>query len=511
MYKNNKMRMFAPLVALALLMGSGISHAGDKENPIIDKALRAYGGDKLRQLKSVQLDDEVSHYFQSQSGHSTQGPFTMHMTSEKIALSIDFANRRKVFKRATTTLVGNHGSNVPTVTHRLFADNQGYSIDHALMQYQSSKKINFDTADTGLLLVDTLVVKQLGANPGSAKWIDTAVIEGVPHDVLVVNRDAAGEYTIFINQNSGYVSRIVRTQNAKPHSYDFLDHQQTQGITWAKQLLVSTPQQPTYHTNSRTLRVDQVLDSQFVLPGGYTPKPAAQFLDVAKMIFKPLGNGVYFIGEDWGYTLFVDAGDSFISIGAWQMNAEQKSWKRALELLREKTGSTKPVAKHIVSHHHFDHMMGLEDVLNEGAKLVIHPAHIAALDQYLPAPIARERLLPISQDGELVAGKVMLIDIPHSHTNHNWVVYLPQQKLLFTEDMFGSSYVRAFHSPSSWPDIDTYQRLAVLTAKVRELGLEVEQYVSSHHARILSQAEIDTALQIKVPAREVVLQRLFGE
>ena len=44
----------------------------------------------------------------------------------------------------------------------------------------------------------------------------------------------------------------------------------------------------------------------------------------------------------------------------------------------------------------------------------------------------------------------------------------------------------------------------------KQLGLQVDQYVSSHHARILSQAEIDSALAITRPSKETVLKRLFS-
>jgi len=51
----------------------------------------------------------------------------------------------------------------------------------------------------------------------------------------------------------------------------------------------------------------------------------------------------------------------------------------------------------------------------------------------------------------------------------------------------------------------------VLTNKINQLGLKVDQYVSSHHARVLNQAEIDKALMINRPSKEALLKRLFAD
>jgi len=192
------------------------------------------------------------------------------------------------------------------------------------------------------------------------------------------------------------------------------------------------------------------------------------------------------------------------------MDSKAQAWKKGLDLLRKETGNDKPIKQHIVTHHHDDHMMGLSDVLKQGTDLVIHPADISSVQKHLSKPLADDRFIQITRNSELADGKVVLFDVPNSHANHNLVIYLPEQKLLFSEDVFGSSFRKAFHSPASWPDLDTYFRLEVLTNKLKKLGLKVDQYVSSHHARILNQAEIDKAQKVSRPSKEVLLKRLFS-
>jgi glyoxylase-like metal-dependent hydrolase (beta-lactamase superfamily II) len=486
--------------------------AGDKENNLINRSIKAYGGDKLVQLKSLKLTDNLNHYSKGRSGHAAQGQWVTYLNQNQIELSIDLLNKRKLFKQAIKMLVGSHASNVPSVSHRVFVDGKGYAIDHALQQYQASDRINYDNADFGnSQLLDSLIIRQLNQDRDSSQWTDIVYIQGEPHDVLTVTPDSNKAYTVYLNQKNGYLTRMLTKQGSQLYSYDFLEHKKNQGIIWATQLLISTDKQPVYHSSSRKVSFNSVKNNQFDLPSGYQQRPKTEWLDVSQLSLRKLAEGVYFVGQEWGYTLFIDVGEYYISAGSWQMDLKSHAWKKGLDMLRQQTGNNKPIKQHVVTHHHDDHMMGLDDIVKQGTDLIIHPADIALVQNHLSKPLADDRFVPITKQSKLADGKVILIDIPNSHANHNLVIYLPEHKILFTEDMFGSSFKKAFHSPANWPNGDTYFRLNLLTNKLKQLGLEVDQYLSSHHARVLNQAEIDRAMKVSVPSKETLLNRLFAQ
>jgi glyoxylase-like metal-dependent hydrolase (beta-lactamase superfamily II) len=500
------------VLALLFLNYSLAVFAGEKENSIIKKAVAAYGGDSLMGLESLQFTDTIKNFSQGQSGYSGQGPMSMQLSENKIEISLDLTNKRKVFKRATTRLVWSHSTDKPTVQHRIFSDGKGYIIDHALQQYRFVKGINFNNVDIGFSQwLDPLIIRQLAKDKNNSQWTDTVYIAGQAHDVLKVNKGTNQEYSVFLNQKNGYLTRMTKKQGQHLRSYDFIEHSQRQGITWAKQLFVSTAEQALYHTDSRELRFDLAQNDEFSIPSGYKPRPKTQAVDVSKLTIRKLAKGVYFVGQGWSYTLFIDAGDHYISAGAWQENKDTKAWLKGLALLRRTTGSDKPVTQHIVSHHHTDHMMGLNDVVDQGADLILHPGDIFAVKEHLQQPLADQRFMPIKETTYLADGKIMLFDVTNGHASHNLVMYLPEHKLLFSEDMFGSSYQTQFDSPTAWPAVDIYSRLDGLTNKINQLGLEVEQYLSSHHGRILSQAEIDEAQRISHPSTGERLKRLFPD
>ncbi|BBN80552.1 hypothetical protein PA25_05370 [Pseudoalteromonas sp. A25] len=484
--------------------------ANSKAQQVIKHAVNAYGANKLNTLKNIKVHDKQLHFSQWQSGHAHQGDMVSYLNEQQLEFAIDFSNQRKVFKRATTYLVGGHGSNSPSILHRLYSDGKGYTVDHALLQTILSQRVTFENVDLGQsLLVDTLIVKQLNKDKAASLWSDIAYIQGQAHDVLTVFAGTKQEYVVYINRQTGYLARVLKRQGGQLASYDFLNHQHSKGLVWAKQVFAGTEKGPLFYTDNRKVEFNGTDNALFSLPENYRPRPKVSPVDVSKHTIRELAPGVYYVGKGWSYTLFVDVGDYFISAGAWQMAEQNQDWSNNVALLRQTTGSDKPIKQHVISHHHTDHLMGVKDVLAQGAALIIHPNDIKAVQTHLNTTLEEKQLIKVSKQGQRIAGKLQLFDVPNSHANHNLVIYLPEHKLLFTEDMFGSSFKKAFNSPSNWPDLDAFHRLKLLSDKINQLGLDVEQFVSSHHYRVLNKAELEQAKAITLHAKEVLLDRVF--
>lgn len=508
------------LFAAAIVSVSPISHlsyAGEKENQIIDKAVAAYGGDKLLNLKSFKYTDTLFHYFEHQSGHALQGPTTQHLNEVQLLVSVDLENQRSELRRSTRLLVGYHDSRNITATHRIFKDGKGFNVDHFLQEYQPSSRINFGNADLAYSqMLDPVIVRNMANEKHSATWVDTAYIQGEAHDVLSIHPDTDSEYWVYIHQDSGLLSRMLQKRGANLRTYNFLQHQQSDGIAWSKQLYVSTEQQAVYHSNSRKLYTNFAInsheDGDFNLPNDYRQSPDKKPFDVSSLTLRELVSGVYYVGKGWGYTLFIDAGDYYISAGAWAMADRSEDWKQALELLHQTTKKTKPVKLHLVSHHHTDHMSELHDVLDHGAKLLVHPSDVKSVRAFLKdRVVSDEQFSVISDDKWLADNKIMLFDAPSSQASHNLALYVPEYNLVFAEDIFGSSLQTGHHSPRNWPHMDTYQRLAGFMKHLQELDIQMDTFVSSHHGRILNKKDIAEALNVQLPPDDVILQRLFAQ
>ncbi|TMP37430.1 MBL fold metallo-hydrolase [Pseudoalteromonas rubra] len=502
--------VLALIFAIAMMGVCPLSHAQSREAQIIERSVQAYGGEHLLTMPGLLVNERLSHYSQWLSGDARQGSMVTYLSELQNDYRIDFAGKRKVFKQANSRRVGSHGSDVPEVLHRLYISDQGTSVDHALKRYQPGSRITFDNTTLGFeAMLDTLVVRKLAQHKQASQWLGEAYIAGMPHDVITAPLDNNPEtkHTLYLNQHSGLLSRMMTEQQGQKRFYDFMVHRTTQAVRWASEVLVSTAQGPQYHSKSRTVKVARPAEQSFHIPAGYQRAPELRPYDVSKLTVRTLADGVYFVGQDWGYTLFIDAGEYLVSAGTWQMNQQAGAWAKALAELRQSKSLDKPVKYHIVTHHHTDHLRGLADTVAEHTTLLVHPADRNAVADELGTQVKIE---PIPTSYTLAGGKIRLLDVPNSHAAHNLVVYLPESQILLTEDMFGSSFEHALHSPARWPDLDTYYRLDALVDRLTQQGIKVAQYVSSHHGRVLTQADIDRAMAMPRTAREVLLKRLFA-
>lgn len=470
---------------------------GDKRaKDAIDKTVEAYGGEALRQLKSLTLLDQTQQFSRGQSSNVWQGQTVTYLNQIHTTFTIDLEHRQREFKQVNRPLIGSHHAPQPAITHHLFVNEQGYIVDHAQGTYRPVQSLLFKTVGANYeTFSDLLVVRNMLANPTTAQWKDSVYIQDQPHDVLTIQADDDTAYTVYLNQQTGFLRRLLRLEQGELYTYDFLDHTKQNGIVYAQKLMVSHATAPVYITQQRTLRLNSVTPETIKLPRGLALAPTPQFVDATDLSLRELAPSVYFVGRDWSYTLFVDDGDGFISAGAWQMAIESQEWQQAYALLIKNTGKALPVKQHIVTHHHNDHLRGVPDILAQGASLVAPATAVDAIYDYLADASAQApTIVPVTEPRLIAADKVLLFDVPTSHASHNLAVYLPDAKILFTEDVFGSSLQQGFHSPSHWPENDTYVRLEHLQQAVQAMGLEVEQYVSSHHMRVLSDTEIQKAL-----------------
>ncbi|KZN30434.1 hypothetical protein N480_05635 [Pseudoalteromonas luteoviolacea S2607] len=486
--------------------------ADDTVNKIIKRAVEAYGGDTLMSLEQLQIEEQLYRFSEGQSGFAAHGAHGIQLHTYNQQLKINYISKTKIFKRSDQNLIGNYGYYDMTVVDRRFGGEKGFHIDHCMQTFQPTTRINWDSVSLDMeAAVDSLIVKALAESTTQMERQGTMLIKGRSHDVLSMTKTNS-QHTMFFDSKTGLLSRVVRKKNDTETRYDFLNHTQNNlGIVWANQTMISNDGHPYKHVTSRKVTVNDTNGSLILKPKKYRRKPAVKFLDFAEPSINQVAEGVYLVGQDWGFTLFVDVGASYISMGSWQMPNDAFTWQQRLAHLHQYTGNKKPVSQFIVTHHHDDHLMGLHDVIEHGAQLLLLSEHVEAVQSSQRLPVTPKKMTIVEDATELANGKVQVFDVPSSHADHNLVIYLPEQKVLFAEDMYGSSLEAGFHSPNSWPSRDVYYRSETLEKKINSLGLDVQKYVSSHHGRVLSNDEFNQALGYVCPNNKELVGRLYSE
>jgi glyoxylase-like metal-dependent hydrolase (beta-lactamase superfamily II) len=182
--------------------------------------------------------------------------------------------------------------------------------------------------------------------------------------------------------------------------------------------------------------------------------------------------------------MFVDMGDYIFAAGGTAGIPER------IGLLREV--ADKPVRYGMLTHHHFDHVMGVSAYEAEGAKLITAAAHeTVAREAATDGDALKIKTVKDRMKLEANGRTVEIIDIgPTAHTEHLLVAYLPEEGILFEADHFSVPE----NGPIP-PAVSSTQSFAEALGR-EELG--VKMILSAHSSKAGTIDDLRSALEKEV-------------
>jgi glyoxylase-like metal-dependent hydrolase (beta-lactamase superfamily II) len=194
-----------------------------------------------------------------------------------------------------------------------------------------------------------------------------------------------------------------------------------------------------------------------------------------------LDDGIWLIGGNGTYAMFVDMGEYIFAAGGTAGIPER------IESLREVVGD-KPIRYGMLTHHHFDHVMGVTAYEEEGATLIAAAAHeriarrAAADGESLDIELVDDKMTIEAGDR-----RIEIIDIgPTAHTEHLLVAWLPAEGVLFEADHFAM--------PQAGPVPPAVSSTRSFAKALAKNGLEVKHIVSAHSPRPGTPEDLEQAL-----------------
>ncbi len=180
--------------------------------------------------------------------------------------------------------------------------------------------------------------------------------------------------------------------------------------------------------------------------------------------------GVFLIGGNGAYGLFVEMEDYVVAIGGTQGAAD-----RIAEL--RKAIPDKPIRYGVLTHHHSDHVPATADYAAEGATVIT----FAENEEVVRAAAGDSQVELQFVDDHLTLGRgdrrVELYDIgPTPHVEHLLIAYLPEEGVIFEADHFPQ--------PQTGPMPPAIPNTVAFARAVNELGLEYKAIVGAHSPRV---------------------------
>lgn len=219
-------------------------------------------------------------------------------------------------------------------------------------------------------------------------------------------------------------------------------------------------------------------------PAGYALPPAA-----GEPSARALAEGVFFFENMPGdyHALAVDMGDHLLLVEAPLNPAHAAAQQRVLQQLRP----GKAVRHVLVTHHHGDHIGGLQAWAEAGATIVVAAGARIAIERQLRARGYQGalRIEEVANRRTFGAGatQVDAHALATSHAEANLLVHLPQPRILFQGDLF---YLPARGGPPP-----AFPVVGELARQIAARGLGVDLIVGVH-GRPATPADMQQSLRL---------------
>jgi len=429
---------------------------------LIDLAYEAHGGEgNLDELRTVIIEQSQMGYSIGQS-RGTEPPWDR--THETGYNAIDLVGRRFVRRFA------GGGGAFEYETSTIINGDESADIDYRAGTVAAIAEPDFDAASAAATRVTpALLVRTLKERSSNAYYLGETSLNDRAMDVIGFSMTTGPAITLYFDKQTHMLHRSERIfAGAGMVEYEFLDYENIDGIPFNKSFRLYLEGDPNLEREIHSVTVNKPIDDYLEIDSRLD-RVGAQVAD--ELSWQEIAEGVWLVGGNGTYAMFVDMGDYIFAAGGTSGSAAR------IGLLREHIGA-KPVRYGMLTHHHFDHVMSVSDYEKEGATVIASEAHVQ---------IAREAaedgdslsVLAVGDEYTLTAGErvIRIIDVgPTAHTNHLLVAYLPEEKILFEGDHFAM--------PLTGPIRPAVESTRTFAAALAEHDIEVNTFLSAHSPRI---------------------------
>lgn len=443
----------------------------NKAGEVIDAAIEAHGGaENISNLKTLVRKSEFINFATGQS-RKPGPPFDQGQQMNFNAMDLEndiFVARNK----------GEGGG---------YVFDQGVIIngdDSWQLNYRSGTAAplaepDFNTQSGPFVRVTpVLLMRQLQARRNTSNWLGESEVDGRMQDVITLVMEVGPALALYIDQETHMLTRMERVLPPFGQiEYSFLDYTMIDGIAFNQKFRLYANGDDNLVIDVKETRVNVALEDYLKVPGNLGQVAA---ITPDELSTQEIDEGVFLIGGNGTYALFVEMEDHVVAIGGTQTVPASIAEMR-------KEIADKPIKYGVLTHHHSDHVPGAAAYAGQGATIITFEENKevvvnASGDEDAKLEYIEDRMT--LTDGDRT---IELYNIgPTPHAENILIAYLPDQGIIFEADHFPQPQTGVI--PPAVP-------ATVAFAKALEkLNLDYTKIVGAHSARVASPADLETAL-----------------
>ena len=448
----------------------------EKATAIIEAAVEAHGGSVgLDKLQTLVVESERINHAVDQS-RAAEPPWDRNEATDISAVDLE---NSVFFNHNINNGFGFQGDNVT-----LIGGDESYRVDYRAGTIAKISEPDYAaTSGPFVRVTPTLLVHALSQRSGNAHYLGEATLDGRPHDVVAFSMTVGPAISLYFDRETNRLSRSERILPAFGLvSYEFDDYEVQDGVPVNETFRFYLNDDLNVEQTNVATRINAPLDELLAIRDGLTPIPEVQPDPVAR---HEVAEGVWQIGGNGTYAMFIDMGDYVFAAGGAAGIPER------IELLREVVGD-KPLRYGMLTHHHFDHVLGVAAYEAEGATVIAATAHEAKAREAaengdtLKIKTVDDRMTLESDERTL-----HVIDIgPTAHTEHLLVAYLPDEGILFEADHFTL--------PAAGPVPPATRSTRSFAEALARNELAVSRIYTAHSPRAATMGDLQAALDAEL-------------
>jgi len=449
----------------------------NKASEVIDAAVAAHGGaEAIGNLKSLVQKSEFVNIATGQS-RKPGPPYDRAQSSNVNA--IDLENEVFFTHNAGT------GGGFDFDNGTLINGEDSWQLDYRADTAAPLLEPDFDTQSGPFIRVTpALLMKQLQARRGQSNWLGVAEIDGRKHDVITLVMEVGPALGLYIDQETHMLTRMERVLPPFGQvEYHFNDYTTIDGIAFNRKFEL-------FVNGDENLVIDIQRTELNVPLNQYTSVPA-NLRKVAAIAPDPMSTnevkeGVFLIGGNGTYAMFVEMQDYVVAVGGTQ------TVEASIGEMRKQIAN-KPIRYGVLTHHHNDHVPGAAAYAAEGATIVTFRENeavvrAAAGDDNATLEFVEDRMT--ISDGSRT---VELYNIgPTPHAENMLIAFLPQEGVIFEADHFPQ--------PPNGVIPPAVPATVAFAKALDELDLDYQVIIGAHSPRVGSAADLKSALGQKSTA-----------
>ncbi len=448
----------------------------DKAQGIIETAIEAHGGAALLDdLHTLTIENTTINYSVDQS-RSTEPPWDKTEASGTDSIDLD--------KAIFVNDAENNGGGFEARNRTIINGDESYQINYRAGTIAKIAEPDFDTTSGPFIRVTpALLLRTLNERAANAHYLGETQLDGKDYEVIGFSMTVGPAINLYFDKETHLLHRSERIfPGFGLVEYEFEDYTVADGILFNQSFNLFLNGDPNLERKNISMKVNAPLDELLATNEKLVAIPQVQPDPLSR---QEVADGVWLIGGNGTYAMFVDMGDYIFAAGGTGGSPDR------IESLREVVGD-KPIRYGLITHHHSDHVLAVPDYEAEGATIIASAAHErivrrAAVDtEGVAVKSVDDRMMLESGDRQ-----IEIIDIgATAHTEHLLIAYLPNEGLLFEADHFAV--------PRSGPIPPAVSSTRTFAKALQGLDLNIKMMLSAHSSKVGTWEDLQTALDAKL-------------